>query len=68
MPRLAARFGDRPGGDREAIANRTGAQDSQVIRLLLDEHISPALVARLGEKDVCAQAVPHIGLSRPAGS
>ena len=34
-----------------------------MIRLLLDEHISPALVAKLGEEEVCAQAVPHVGLS-----
>lgn len=34
-----------------------------MIRLLLDEHISPALVARLGEKDICAQSVPHVGLA-----
>lgn len=34
-----------------------------MIRLLLDENISPALVNRLGEDDVFAQAVPHVGLS-----
>jgi predicted nuclease of predicted toxin-antitoxin system len=34
-----------------------------VIRLLLDENISPAWVNRLGEGDVFAQAVPHVGLS-----
>jgi predicted nuclease of predicted toxin-antitoxin system len=34
-----------------------------VIRLLLDENISPALATKLGEKDVFAQAVPHVGLA-----
>jgi predicted nuclease of predicted toxin-antitoxin system len=34
-----------------------------VTRLLLDENISPALVRKLGEVAVCAQAVPHVGLS-----
>jgi predicted nuclease of predicted toxin-antitoxin system len=34
-----------------------------VTRLLLDENVSPALVHRLGEHDVFAQAVPHVGLS-----
>jgi hypothetical protein len=34
-----------------------------VICLLLDENVSPALVDKLGGHDVCAQAVPHIGLS-----
>ena len=33
------------------------------MRLLLDEHISPALVRRLAECGVYAQAVPHVGLS-----
>jgi predicted nuclease of predicted toxin-antitoxin system len=32
------------------------------MRLLLDEHISPALVARLADLGVYAQAVPHVGL------
>src|SRR6516225_3115877 len=44
----------------KASANRTGIQ---VIRWLLDEHISPALVGPLGEQDICAQAVAHDGLS-----
>jgi predicted nuclease of predicted toxin-antitoxin system len=35
----------------------------QVIRLLLDENLSPGLVGRLGEHDICAQAVAHVGLS-----
>ena len=34
-----------------------------MIRWLLDEHISPSLVGKLGEEDVCAQAVAHVGLS-----
>ncbi len=33
-----------------------------MIRLLLDEHISPALVGRLAEFGVYAQSVPHVGL------
>jgi len=32
------------------------------MRLLLDENISPALVGLLGEIDVYAQSVPHVGL------
>lgn len=32
------------------------------MQLLLDEHISPTLVARLAEMDVYAQSVPHVGL------
>jgi predicted nuclease of predicted toxin-antitoxin system len=34
-----------------------------VIRLLLDENISPALVGRLADIDVYAQSVPYVGLS-----
>ena len=34
-----------------------------MIRLLLDENISPALVGRLAEVGVYAQSVPHVGLS-----
>lgn len=34
-----------------------------MIRLLLDENISPALVGRLADVDVYAQSVPHLGLS-----
>ena len=34
-----------------------------MIRLLLDEHISPALVQRLADMGVYAQSVPHVGLS-----
>jgi predicted nuclease of predicted toxin-antitoxin system len=33
------------------------------VRLLLDEHISPALVGRLTEMGVYAQSVPHVGLA-----
>lgn len=33
------------------------------MRLLLDEHISPALVARLAQVGVYAQSVPHAGLA-----
>ncbi len=33
------------------------------MRLLLDEHISPALVSRLAEMGVYAQSVPHVGLA-----
>ena len=33
------------------------------MRLLLDEHISPALVGRLANADVFAQSVPHLGLA-----
>lgn len=34
-----------------------------MIRLLLDENISPALIGKLGEQDVYAVAVPHVGLA-----
>ena len=34
-----------------------------MIRLLLDEHISPALVQRLADMGIYAQSVPHVGLS-----
>lgn len=34
-----------------------------MIRLLLDENISPSLVRRLAEIGVYAQSVPHVGLS-----
>lgn len=34
-----------------------------MIRLLLDENISPALVGWLGQNEVYALAVPHVGLS-----
>lgn len=33
------------------------------MRLLLDEHISPAIVQRLAELGIYAQSVPHVGLS-----
>lgn len=33
------------------------------MRLLLDENISPALIGRLAELGIYAQAVPHIGLA-----
>ena len=33
------------------------------MRLLLDEHISPALVGRLANIGVYAQSVPHVGLA-----
>ena len=34
-----------------------------MIRVLLDEHVSPSLVGKLGDKGVYAEAVAHIGLS-----
>jgi len=34
-----------------------------VIRLLLDENISPALARHLGGIDVYSQSVPHVGLA-----
>ena len=34
-----------------------------MIRLLLDENVSPALVGRLADMGVYAQSVPHVGLS-----
>ena len=34
-----------------------------MIRLLLDENISPVLVGRLADMGVYARSVPHIGLS-----
>ena len=34
-----------------------------MIRLLLDENISPALVRRLADIGVYAQSVPHVGLA-----
>jgi predicted nuclease of predicted toxin-antitoxin system len=36
------------------------------VRLLLDEHISPVLVAKLAEVGVYAQSVPHVGLAGKA--
>jgi predicted nuclease of predicted toxin-antitoxin system len=33
------------------------------VKLLLDEHISPAIVQRLAELAIYAQSVPHVGLS-----
>ena len=33
------------------------------MRVLLDEHISPALITRLAEVGVYAQSVPHVGLA-----
>ena len=33
------------------------------MRLLLDEHISPAIVGRLAAVGVYAQSVPHVGLA-----
>jgi predicted nuclease of predicted toxin-antitoxin system len=34
-----------------------------LIRILLDEHVSPSLVGKLGDKCVFAVAVTHVGLS-----
>lgn len=34
-----------------------------MIRLLLDEHISPSLVGKLGDKGIFAVAAAHVGLS-----
>ena len=34
-----------------------------MIRLLLDENISPALVRLLGDLGVYSQSVPHVGLA-----
>jgi predicted nuclease of predicted toxin-antitoxin system len=34
-----------------------------LIRLLLDEHVSPSLVGKLGDKGVFAVAAAHVGLS-----
>ena len=34
-----------------------------MIRLLLDENISPTLTGKLGEQGVYAVAVPHVGLA-----
>ena len=34
-----------------------------MIRLLLDEHISPSLVGKLGDKGAFAVAAAHVGLS-----
>jgi predicted nuclease of predicted toxin-antitoxin system len=34
-----------------------------LIRLLLDENISPTLVRRLAELGIFAQSVPHVGLA-----
>lgn len=34
-----------------------------MMRLLLDENISPALVRRLAQVDVYSQSVPHVGLA-----
>ncbi len=34
-----------------------------MIRLLLDEHISPALVHRLADMGIYAVSVPHVGLA-----
>jgi predicted nuclease of predicted toxin-antitoxin system len=34
-----------------------------LIRILLDEHVSPSLVGKLGDKGVFAVAAAHVGLS-----
>jgi predicted nuclease of predicted toxin-antitoxin system len=34
-----------------------------LIRLLLDEHVSPSLVGKLGDKGLFAVAAAHVGLS-----
>ena len=34
-----------------------------MIRILLDEHVSPSLVGKLGDKSVFAVAAAHVGLS-----
>ena len=34
-----------------------------MIRILLDEHISPSLVGKIGDKGVLAVAAAHVGLS-----
>jgi predicted nuclease of predicted toxin-antitoxin system len=34
-----------------------------LIRILLDEHVSPSLVGKLGDKGVFAAAATHVGLS-----
>jgi predicted nuclease of predicted toxin-antitoxin system len=34
-----------------------------LIRILLDEHVSPSLVGKLGDKGIFAVAVAHVGLS-----
>ena len=34
-----------------------------MIRILLDEHVSPSLVSKLADKGVLAVAVAHVGLS-----
>jgi predicted nuclease of predicted toxin-antitoxin system len=34
-----------------------------LIRILLDEHVSPSLVGKLGDKGVFAVAATHVGLS-----
>jgi predicted nuclease of predicted toxin-antitoxin system len=34
-----------------------------LIRILLDEHVSPSLVGKLGDKGVFAGAATHVGLS-----
>jgi hypothetical protein len=34
-----------------------------LIRIWLDEHVSPSLVGRLGDKGVFAAAAAHVGLS-----
>jgi len=34
-----------------------------LIRILLDEHVSPSLVGKLGDKGVLAVAAAHVGLS-----
>lgn len=40
------------------------ARSPRLTRLLLDQHISPALVCKLGGKGLYAEAVAHVGLSR----
>ena len=34
-----------------------------MIRILLDEHVSPSLVGKLGDKGIFAVAATHVGLS-----
>ena len=43
--------------------NAEEAWRCRVIGLLLDEHISPALVGRLADLGIYAQSVPRVGLA-----
>ena len=52
-----------PRATEKAIANRKESTVTAVDSVIAGEHISPALVRKLGEKGLYAEAVAHVGLS-----